>query len=223
MKSLHVIAAFLLWGICLQAQEVDADLLAVKARLDSIASYKASMSLDIKAEFIKMPTKYAKVSYVKNKPMTFSSENFVLIPKKGLDFTLAQLFAYPFITVDRGVEKWEDKTYKVLNIIPDDDKSEYTLAKLLLDTSLMRIVRSEIHTRKEGSFTLELKYAKEENILPELVEIFFELDKLRIPFNFLGKDSEIDRKKLRSVETKSGSILLKFNDYQIQKLPEASG
>lgn len=223
MRPLNIIAMLLPVVMSVQAQDVDPDLLAVKARLDSIASYTASISLDIKAEFIKMPTKYAQVSYVKNKPMTFSSENFVLIPKKGLDFTLAQLFAYPFITVDRGMEKWKDKTYKVLNIIPDDEKSEYTLAKLLLDTSLMRIVRSEIHTRKEGSFTLELRYAEEDNVLPQVVEIFFELDQLRLPFNFLGKDSEIDRKKLRSMETKSGSILLKFNDYQIQKLPEASG
>lgn len=223
MKHLLTTVAIIFSSLNLQAQGVDADLLAVKARLDSIASYKASMSLDIHAEFIKMPTKYARVSYIKNEPMTFSSDNFVLIPKKGLDFTLAQLFEYPFITVDRGEEKWKDKTYKVLNIIPDDDKSEYTLAKLLLDTRLLRIVRSEIHTRKEGSFTLELHYAEEENVLPQLVEIFFELDQLRLPFNFLGKDSEIDRKKLRSLDTKSGSILLKFKDYQIQKLPAASG
>ncbi|MBO0322732.1 hypothetical protein J0X14_10525 [Muricauda sp. CAU 1633] len=198
------------------AQQVDSDLLAIKERLDAIIAYQADMSLDIHADFIKMPTKYATVTYTKDQPLQFSSDDFILIPKKGLDVTMSQLFEHPFITVNRGFEKQNGKTYKVVNVIPNDDKSDYSIAKIVMDTVMTRIVSTEIHTKKEGSFTLQMTYSDKTTILPEQLEIFFEMERLRLPFNFLGKNAEIDRKKMRSQESQSGSIILMFKDYKIK-------
>ncbi len=204
----------------LQAQETDRDLLAIKSRLDSIDHYEASISLDILASFIKMPTKYASMTYEKDQPVSFTSDNFILIPKRGLDFTLTQLFQYPFITLDRGIEKRGDKPLKVLNIIPEDDQAEYTIAKILLDTTNRRIVESEINTRNEGSFKLQLYYNTRQSALPDRVEITFELQKLRLPFNFFGKDTQIDRQELRSLDEKKGTIILRLTDYIISRTGE---
>ncbi len=220
----HFIYLFYTFGAilsctCVHAQQVDGDLLAIKERLDAIIAYEAEMSLDIQADFIKMPTKYASVTYTKNQPLEFSSDDFILIPKKGLDVTMSQLFEHPFITVNRGFEKQDGKTYKVVNVIPNDDKSDYSIAKIVMDTVITRIVSSEIHTKKEGSFTLQMKYTDKKAILPEQLEIFFEMERLRLPFNFLGKNAKIDRKKMRSQEIQSGSILLNFKDYKIKYHP----
>ncbi|TFG75247.1 MAG: hypothetical protein E4H26_06430 [Flavobacteriales bacterium] len=208
------LACFFFFGQ-LQSQEIDRDLLAIKSRLDSIDHYEASISLDVLASFIKMPTKYATITYDKDQPVSFTSDNFILIPKRGLDFTLTQLFQYPFITLDRGIEKRQDNSYKVINVIPDDDHAEYTIAKILLDTTNLRIVESEINTRNEGSFRLQLFYNGSQSALPDRVEITFELQKLRLPFNFFGKDTQIDRQELRSLEEKKGTIILRLTDYVI--------
>ena len=212
--------ALMAFGISnLSAQGIDKDLLAVKARLDSIEQYQASLSLDIDASFIKMPTKYAEMNYRKREPVSFTSDDFLLIPKRGLDVMLNQLFEHPFITVDRGMEEKYGGIFKVLTVIPENDKTYYTIAKLFLDTANNRISAAEISTKNEGNFRMQMDYKDSESILPDRLVIIFELQRLRIPFNFLGKDTEINRKELRASEVKEGRILLQFDDYRITRAP----
>ncbi|WP_457831933.1 hypothetical protein, partial [Staphylococcus aureus] len=72
--------------------------------MDSIQSFSVDLTLDVDIDFINMPTKKAKMKYTKNKPIRFSSDDFVMLPKRGLDFTLNSLLSYSYITVPRGEE-----------------------------------------------------------------------------------------------------------------------
>ncbi|MFT2604484.1 hypothetical protein ACMWQW_32020, partial [Escherichia coli] len=76
--------------------------------------------------------KKAKMKYTKNKPIRFSSDDFVMLPKRGLDFTLNSLLSYSYITVPRGEEIRNDKKYKAINIVPTDPNSDFSIALLLL-------------------------------------------------------------------------------------------
>ena len=198
------------------AQQIDRDLLRVKKRMDSVKQFSASLVLDLDVPFIKMPTKTAKITYAIGKKMLFSSKDFVMLPKRGLDFSLSEIFKYPFITVDRGFEKRNGRTLKVINIIPTTNQSDLALATLYMDTKATRIVQSEINTRKEGSYTLLMNYAGLKDILPSYVEATFAIERLKIPLNFMGKGTTIDRKKMRSMETKTGKIKMKIKDYIIR-------
>ncbi len=200
------------------AQEVDQDLLFIKSRMDSIASFSAQLKLDLDVPFIKMPTKTAKMMYEKGSDITFSSEDFVMLPKRGLDFSLNEIFKYPFITVQRGTEILNGINVKVLNIIPDDSKSSLALATLYLDIKNKRIIASNIITKKDGSFDLQMKYKTSKDILPQNVVVSFAMEKLKIPFNFMGKDTEIDRKKLKESDSKTGKIIMVINNYKIFKI-----
>ena len=71
---------------CIHSQEIDPDLLNIKSRMDSILGFTADLKLEIVIDFINMPTKHAQVNYIKGKPIEFSSDDFMLIPKRGLDF-----------------------------------------------------------------------------------------------------------------------------------------
>merc|ERR1712093_79239 len=113
MKPLYILA-FLLFGLNVQAQEIDADLLAIKAKMDAVNSFSARLQLDLEAPFINMPTKRAAMEYQRGKDLKFSSDDFVILPKRGLDFTLSELFEHPFITVDRGMQMIDDQQVKVL-------------------------------------------------------------------------------------------------------------
>jgi len=105
MRNVFMIVCFLaICGQKLSSQTVDADLLKIKRRMDAIEQFTANMKLELDISFINMPTKYAVMTYVKGEPAKFSSDDFVMIPKRGLDFTLNKIFEYPFITVDRGTE-----------------------------------------------------------------------------------------------------------------------
>jgi len=184
--------------------------------MDSVKQFSANLVLDLDVPFIQMPTKTAKITYAVGKKMMFSSKDFVMLPKRGLDFSLSEIFKYPFITVDRGVEKRNGRVLKVINIIPTTNQSELALATLYMDTKAARIVQSEINTRKEGSYTLMMNYAQLKDILPNYVEATFAIERLKIPLNFMGKGTTIDRKKMRGMETKTGKIKMKIKDYMIR-------
>jgi len=214
IKTLFIFLLFTTQLVC--AQQIDQDLLRIKKRMDSVKQFSASLVLDLDVPFIKMPTKTAKINYSIGKKMMFSSKDFVMLPKRGLDFSLSEIFKYPFITVDRGTEKRNGRVLKVINIIPTTNQSELALATLYMDTKAVRIVQSEINTRKEGSYTLMMNYALLKDILPSDVEATFAIERLKIPLNFMGKGTTIDRKKMRSMETKTGKIKMQIKDYSIK-------
>lgn len=214
MRALFFLFSFLCYGL-INAQDVDSDLLKIKQRMDSLKEFTAHLTLDLDISFINMPTKSADMHYRKDKPVKFSSDDFVLIPKRGLDFSMSELLKYSFITVNRGIVEKDGSFYKVINVIPTDKKADFAIATLILDTLNQRIVESEINTKKDGSYTLKMQYANDDKILPEMVVVSFEIDRIKIPLNYMGKEIEIDKEELKSEGTKSGKIILQISDYKI--------
>lgn len=195
------------------AQELDADLMGIKERMEKVQSYDAHVTFEVDISFINMPTKKAIVQYRKGKEITFKSDDFVLIPKKGLDFSMEQLFSQPFFTVDRGEEELNGRWYKVVNVIPTSNQSDFSIAKLYLDRRQNRIQAFEINTKREGFYTLFFDYLKNDQVLPDKVSVQFEVEKVNLPFNFMGKDTQIDRKKMKETGPKKGAIYLTI-DYK---------
>jgi hypothetical protein len=143
------------------------------------------------------------------------SEDFVLIPKKGLDVSLHQLFKNPFITVDRGTEIRQNKTYKVVNIIPSNKKADFSIATVLIDINLNRVIEYEISTKKDGIYIVKMNYDERASILPSNIEVVFEIERIRIPLKYMGKDAQIDKKTYKSETPKTGTIYLNFNYIKI--------
>jgi hypothetical protein len=213
----YLLLIFVLFGFeILLGQDIDQDLLRIKQRMDSIEEFTANLVLDLDVDFINMPTKRAEIHYVKDKPVKFSSDDFVLIPKRGLDFSMNEIFKYPFITVDRGPVEKDGRMHRLINVIPTDKKADYAIATLMLDTVSQRIIESEINTKKDGSYTLTMHYQNDEQILPSMIVVSFEINRIKIPLNYTGKGAEIDKEKLKSDEPKTGKIILKINDYKIR-------
>ncbi|SFU50678.1 hypothetical protein SAMN05216480_105174 [Pustulibacterium marinum] len=215
MKKTYLLFILLQLSINCIAQEIDSDLLYIKNRMDSIQEFSADLELNLDVSFINMPTKHASVLFKKDEELDFSSEDFVMLPKRGLDFSLSELFKYPFITVDRSKKNINGTLTKVLNIIPTDDKADFALATVYLDIEHKRIHIAEINTKKLGSYTITMTYENKEAILPDNVTVTFAMEKLKIPLNFMGRDTDIDRKKMRNLDTKEGKIMMKISNYKI--------
>jgi hypothetical protein len=216
MKNITILIFFHLFFKGLSGQEIDPDLMKVKSRLDSISSFSTQLKLEVDISFINMPVKQAKMFYTKGKKVKFSSDDFVMLPKRGLDFSLNSLLEYSFITVDRGLEQRSGKMYKAINIIPTDKRADFSIATILLDTKLKRVVESEISTKKDGTYSLSFQYNNELKVLPDKVIVNFEIEKINIPINFMGKDTQLDRKKMKAAGAKTGSIYLTMSNYQIK-------
>ncbi|MEH6407228.1 MAG: hypothetical protein V7767_08115 [Leeuwenhoekiella sp.] len=199
------------------AQEIDPDLLEIRKRLEAIDEFTADLQLDVDIDFINMPTKYAQMSYQKGEDIKFTATDFVLIPKRGLDLPLNEIFKYSFITVDRGLQQHNSVNYKMINVIPTDDRADFSIATLLLDTVNKRIVETQINTKKDGAYSLKLNYEGEKNILPAAIEVDFEIDRMKIPLRYMGKAAEVDKEKYRSKEPKTGKIYLKISNYSVKK------
>lgn len=195
----------------LQAQAIDPDIIIIQKRTDTIIKFSAEVKIDVDISFINIPEKSARIEYAKNEDTKVFSEDFVLIPKKGLDVSLYQLFKDPFITVDRGMEIRNRKTYKSVNIIPTNRKADFSIATVLIDTDYSRIIEYEINTKKDGSYIVKMNYDQPTSILPSKIEVVFEIERIRIPLKYMGKGVQVDKETYKSNDPKTGTIFLSFN------------
>lgn len=217
MRILIYIGFLILTVTSCFSQQIDKDIVTLKQRMDSVTFFNAKLNLKVDISFINMPEKQATITYSKGKRMKIDTKDFVLLPKKGLDFSLNSLTEYPYITVDRGKEVKNGKLCKVLNIIPIDPKADFSIATVWLDQKTKRLHTTEINTKKDGTYQMAMEYEKAKDILPKKVEVSFEIEKLKIPVNFLGKGTSIDRKKMKAEATKKGKIYLQLIYSNIKK------
>ena len=85
-----------------------------------------------------------------------------------------------------------------------------------MDIENIRVKSSEISTKNNGTFKLEFSYINKNEILPTMVEVYFEMERIKIPLSFMGKGVEVNKTKLKSEEEKTGKIFLEFSNYQIK-------
>ena len=209
-----------IWGLMmlgsgLFAQEIDPALLQLKDRMDSIEGFRARVRMEVDISFVNMPVKYAEVSYQKGQAVRIYSEDFVMIPKRGLDLTLNELYKYPFMTLNLGKVSFAGRPCEMIKVIPTTDQSDYSIATLWLDTGALRILKSQISTKKNGVFDIVYQYEGSHQQLPSEIEVQFEVSGVKIPLRFLGKDTQVDREGMRGNTQEKGAITLRLEAVQV--------
>lgn len=216
MKLLRIVLLFFYsaTGFCQTAEE---QVSLVRSRLDSVETFRADIQLHTDISFIKMPDKQVQAAFDKGEDLMITSESFVLIPKRGLDLSFSELFEYPFMAIDRGKVEGESTSLIAVSILPSDSKADFSIANLHIDPDKNRITWAEINTKKDGTYTLKLTYPDSQAVLPTILDISFEMDRIRIPLNFAGSDVDIDRKKMKETDKKTGRITLVLKYRSIEK------
>ena len=216
MKPLRLFLLFIFpaFGFSQTAEE---QVSLVKSRLDSVETFMADIQLHADISFIKMPDKQVQAVFNKGEDLVITSESFVLIPKRGLDLSFSELFEYPYMVIERGKVEGESTSLLKVSILPSDRKAEFSIANLHIDQDKNRIIWAEINTKKDGTYTLELTYPDSQAVLPTKLDISFEMDRIRIPLNFAGSDANIDRKKMKETDQKTGKITLVLKYRSIEK------
>jgi hypothetical protein len=123
---------------------------------------------------------------------------------------------YPFITVPVGFEAHNGLSLKVIHVIPSDDRSDLVMVTMKMDTVNQRIAVARVNTKKDGTYELKFTYDTPDKILPDDLEVSFQVERIRIPFNFIGKDTDIDRAKMKEDGEKEGKIFLAISNYSME-------
>lgn len=199
------------------SQNAKEQMLLVKKRHESILAFQANVQVHVDVSFITMPDKEVQAVFQKGEELIVTSEDFVLIPKRGLDLSFSELFEYPYLTVDRGPAEGKAPSIIAVSILPLDNQAEFSVANLHIDTVNHRILWAEINTKEDGTYVLDLTYPDKQAVLPSKLDVSFEIDRIKIPLNFAGNDVSVDRKKTKGSGKKSGKIELLFMYKDIQK------
>ena len=201
------------------AQEINPDslLIKVKQKLELIKDYKADIDIHLDVDFIKMPDKHAKMYFKHPDKVRFTSDEFIMLPKRGIGISLRKLLSGNYIAVYSGQEEINGKPHVVVKVIPESKKSDIVLSTLWIDTENARISKMENTTRDTGSYMIYLMYGDHEVELPTEIKISFRVKNLEIPLKFIGKNSTVDIDELQKDGDKKGIVIIKLNYYEINR------
>lgn len=205
------------------AQETDPYELIEKliSTSEAVSDYSADIEIEVDVDFIKMPVKHARIFYKHPDKIKFKSEEFIMLPKKGLNNQLTAILNEPYTAIYLGSELIDGKSHHVVRIVPMGKNPEVILATWWIDANDFRISKSESNTRKNGSFTIDFQYDDPEIILPTQMIFSFEIEKLNLPLKFIGKAGGVEIDKDKMEEVNRGRVFIRFSNYKINSdLPD---
>jgi hypothetical protein len=204
---------FLMLPVVLLAQDAEGYLDRVKAGYDQIKDYQADIQIKVDVDFIRMPVKNATMYFKQPDKVKFKSDEFIMLPKVGADFSLNKMLNTPHRTIFNGFDP-ERNNSVILQILPTDPKSGVILSTVWVDTLLSQVRKAEIFTRAQGNFNLSMTY-RDKEILPGELVISFMIDPMNIPLNFIGKSVDVDEEMLKQSEQSTGTVTVTFINYRI--------
>lgn len=185
----------------------------VKNKYDRITDYTVNAEIIVDIDLIKIPEKNAIVYYKAPDKYRFKSEGFIMIPKKGLNFSILELISNPFTAIYDGTIELNGKNVHELKIIPKDRNGDLVLATLWIDSLSSFIERVEANTRRSGSYVIDLKYDRKSSLpLPDEIRITFEVEKLRFPLKFIG-NVNIDTPVSEMPD--QATVTIKYTEYKV--------
>ena len=198
----------------IQAQEKNAHDLLQKTidRYTQIRDFSAQAEIVVDVDFINIPDKYATVYYKYPDRYRFKSKGFIMIPKKGLNFSINEVLNQPAVLVYSGTELIDGVNCDEIKVIPDDPKSEIVLASVFIDPETHFVKKMEAITRKSGSYTVWLYYNQQKFVLPDSIRINFDVQKLHFPLKFMGNIKVDDQDNQAG---KEGSVIIRYSDYKV--------
>ena len=214
---LPIISLFIIHSELAYAQNENAShmLNTVLAKLEKVNDYRVNIEIELDVDFINMPVKRAVMYYKHPRMIKFESDEFIMLPQKGLDFSMRRFLKKDYTAILTGYEDINKRRHYVIKVIPTKTRSNIVLSTLWLDTEGLVISRVENNTRSEGSYAIDFTYTATSDVLPSEIKITFEVVHFNIPLKFIGKPIEIDEKKLKRGEKKMGVVYLRFSDYRV--------
>lgn len=210
----------LIFSFKLSAQISEPKLLldSINTKLNRVNDYSADVKIKLNVSFIKIPVKEAKVFYKKPDKIKMKSTGFALLPKKGINFSLAALLNKSYTSVWIKKEQIKGNSCDVIKIIPLVEDQDILLATVWIDRKKQLLLRVDANTKSNGSFLIDFVYNSGTNVfdLPEKLHFTFEVNKMSLPMGITG-DFDSDKAPEKNSKPQKAILSLIYSNYLVNK------
>ena len=183
-----------------------------------LPDYEVDVEIEVDVEFIRMPVKTARMTFKQPDNIKFKSDDFLMLPKRGLNQSILDITSGGYDAVITGSESIDGRLNWIIKVIPLKH-DEIILSTFWVDQEKFLINKAENFSRSGGVYLVNITYYPQLN-LPEEIQVTFEVKEFKIPLDLVNRTIEIDEEKLKTDEIKTGRVYLRFKDY---KFSENSG
>jgi len=206
-STLLILFIFLANSIFAQPK-ADSLIAEVMRKNAEVKSFRADVSIDVDVDFINIPIKKGKIFYKAPDKFKFRATGFVLVPKKGLDFSIQEMLLQPHTAIYVSA----DDTNHLLKIVPMSPDADYVIASLWIDRELLRINKVDISSQQQGNFLMKFGYGDLAYDIPVSTQVFFDISQIDIPMQFITNMKSDKKDK----EGKSkGSVTMTYSNFKI--------
>ncbi len=203
------------------AQDVNALVQKVKARLEKVNDYEAAGKMKTNVTFLKVPIATVKMYFKKPNKLKIKSDKGVsFVPKGAVNINLNNMVSGGKYTVlDAGMDKVNGTAVRVVKLLPDDDNAEVVLSTLYIDETNAVIKKAKTTTRENGSYELEMTYGKYiEYGLPDKIIFSFNTKDYKLPKGVTFDFDDGEAKKIEDkAKNKKGKAEITISSYSINK------
>jgi hypothetical protein len=191
---------------------------SINTKLNRVNDYSADVKIKLNVSFIKIPVKEAKVFYKKPDKIKMKSTGFALLPKKGINFSLAALLNKSYTSVWIKKETINGTSCDVIKIIPLVEDQDILLATVWIDRKKQLLLKVDANTKSNGSFLIDFVYNLKSNVfdLPEKLNFTFEVNKMSLPMGITG-DFDSDKAPEKNNKPQKATLSLIYSNYIVNK------
>lgn len=203
------------------AQDINALVKNVKAKLDRVNDYIAEGKMKTDVAFIKAPVGKVKIFYKRPDKFKLKRDGGIsLLPKGGVTVNMNSILTNTdFMALDAGENTVGNTKVKVVKLLPNVESSDIVLTTLYIDEANLLIMRSTTTTKENGTFEMEMKYGKYSAYgLPDKVIFSFNTKDYKLPKGVsMEFDTEDSKAKAEKGKAKKGKIEITYSSYIINK------
>lgn len=220
-KIIIACVAFITLSFSANAQDADALLKKVKAKLEQVNDYVAEGKMKTDVAFIKAPIGKVKIYYQKpNKLKLVKDKGISILPKGGVSINSSSVLGLTnYTAIDAGEQVLNGTKVKVIKLLPLDDASDIVITTLYIDEAALLIKKSATTTKENGSFEMEMYYGNYANLgLPDKMIFSFNVKDYKMPKGVtLDFDDDMKPEEKLKLKKKKGRVEFIYTNYIINK------
>ncbi len=217
--KIFLTAFFCLGVLIANAQDADALIKKVKAKIDLVNNYEATGTMKTNVTFLKVPEAQVKIYFKKPNQLRIKNEKGIsFVPKGAVSINLTSIVSgNQYTAIDAGYDNVGAVKTKVIKLLPTDDNADVVLSTLYIDETNLVILKAKTTTRLNGSYQLDMVYGKYIAYgLPDKLTFTFNTKDYKLPkgvtFDF---DDGTNNKPAE--KSKTGKAEITFSSYIINK------
>lgn len=190
----------------------------IQTDFKKIERYTADINISFEIPYINIDPVKGKVYFKQPNLFKVKTQGIAFMPKQN-PFYLMELLNDPssYLCIDSGSETNPGSIIRIIQLVPKEHE-ELILAKIWVDATRRRIVKSSLTTKSNG--TVEIQYLYDEkpgSKLPELMVFGIEVGKFKIPKMMSADLNSRSKNSGTPSQSTHGKIRLKFTNYRLNQ------